>query len=93
MIEIDFEDFVEEIKYQMTEYEELDETTILEWEKKLRKWIKENRDKKCFHVKSKDVITVFLKDEDETYELAEKYHKAYKSNKVDEYWKKLKWGR
>ncbi|ROR23454.1 hypothetical protein EDD66_11461 [Mobilisporobacter senegalensis] len=93
MIEIDFEDFVEEVKFQMTEYEELDETTILDWETKLRKWVKEHKEKKFFHVKSKDDIAVFLRDEDEMYELAEKFYRAYKNNKLDEYWKKLKWGR
>lgn len=91
MIELDFEDFVEEIKFQMTEYEELEKEAILDWEDKLRQWILEHEDKKSFLVKSKDDITVYLKTEDQMHDLAEEFYKAYKHNQLDEYWKNLKW--
>ena len=91
MIELDFEDFIEEVKYQMTEYEGLDKETILTWEDKLRRWIGEHEDKKSFLVRSRDDITVFLKDEDEMSDLAGDFYKAYKNNQLDEYWKNLKW--
>lgn len=91
MIELDFEDFIEEVKYQMTEYEGLDKETILTWEDKLRRWIWEHEDKKSFLVRSREDITVFLKDEDEMSDLAGDFYKAYKNNQLDEYWKNLKW--
>lgn len=93
MIEIDLEDFVEEVKFQMTEHEELDEETIINWEVRLREWILGHEDKRKYHVKSKDDIKIFLKDEDEMDEIAEKFYIAVKSNRTDQYWKKLKWGR
>lgn len=93
MIEIDFEDFVEEVKFQLTEYEEMDEATILDWESKMRKWIMNHTDKQMFHVTSKDDIRVFLREEDEMYDIANQYYIALKNTKDKDYWKHLKWGR
>lgn len=93
MIEVDLEDYLEEVKFQMTEYEELEETTILEWEAEFRNWILSHQDKKKCIIKNKNDITIILNDEDEMEEVAAKFYKAYKNNKTIQYWKKLKWGR
>lgn len=93
MIEIDFEDFVEEVKFQLTEYEDLEEKIILDWETKMRDWITRHNDKKAFHVKSKDDVRIFLKDEDEMYDIANQYYMALHNKKDRDYWKHLKWGR
>lgn len=93
MIEIDFEDFIEEVKFQLTEYEELEEEVILDWEKKMRAWILNHTDKKAFRIKSKDDICIYLKDEDEMYDIANQYYTALKNTKDKDYWKHLKWGR
>lgn len=88
-IEIDFEDFVEEVKFQMTEYEELDEDIILNWEAKARNYVLKNVNRKKWVVKSKKEIKVMIKDEDAMIEVARKFHKAHKNGKVEEYWSKF----
>ena len=93
MIEIDLYDFIEDIKYEMTEYEILDEKTIKDWEKRARNWIEEHDDKKKRIVKLKNRIIVKVKDEEVAYDLAcdiaEKYDQACQSSKTDEYWSKF----
>lgn len=89
MIEIDLEDFLEDVKLQMTEYEILDEVTIKNWEARTRKWIKEHDDKKRKIVKLKGDILVKVDDEDITYDIAQKFYKAVKTDKTEEYWSKF----
>lgn len=93
MFEMDFEDFVEEIKFLMTEYEDMEEETILDWEEQLRIWVMDHKDKRFIHVKNRDDIKVFPYGEEELEELAEEYHKAIQTGKTRDYWKKLSWGR
>lgn len=89
MIEIDLEDFLEEIKFQMTEYEDLDEEIILGWESRTRQWIKDHNDKKRRIVKLKRETIIKVEDEDITYTIAERFHKAYVSGKTEQYWAKF----
>ncbi len=48
MIEMDLEDYIEEVKFQMVDaYDDvLDKETILTWEKKAREWVQKEQ-KKC----------------------------------------------
>lgn len=85
----DFEDFVEEVKFQMTEYDELTEEVILDWEKKVREWILSQHDGKNIIVKSPDDIFVVVKDENIMYNIALRYHNAVRKGQQDDYWKKL----
>lgn len=89
-MELDFEDFIEEVKFQMTEYELLEETTILDWETKAREWVIKHPDKKYLKVISEDDIQVKVKDEDVMYEIALSFYRAVKNNQVEEYWKRFK---
>lgn len=89
MMEIDFEDFIEEVKFQMTEYEELEEQTIKDWEVRARKWVDEHEDKKKRIMKLKEDIILKIKDEDVMYEVAQKFYQAYRNDKVKEYWYKF----
>ena len=82
----DFEDFVEEVKFQMTEYDDLTEEIILDWEAKVRKWIMKNADGKKISVKSEDEIFVMVKDENIMYNIALRFHNAVRKGQVDEYW-------
>lgn len=84
MVEIELEEFLEEVKFQMTNYEELDKDTILRWEKNVRKWI-ENHKKRNI-IKAKDDIILKIKDEDVMFDMAKQYHKAFILNKEDNYW-------
>lgn len=89
MMEMDLEDFVEEVKFQMTEYEALDEKTIKEWEAKARKWVDKHSDKKYGIIKHRDEILVKVKDEEACIEIADKYYKAFKNDKLKDYWYKF----
>lgn len=83
----DFEDFVEEVKFQMTKYENLTEELILDWEKRVRLWILSKSDKKNVIVKSKDDIFVMVKDENIMYNIALGFHNAIRKGQQEEYWK------
>lgn len=85
MVEMELEDFMEEVKYQMTEYEILDEEMIKQWETKARKWTKDHFDR-GFMVRRGDDILLSLRDEDVMEELALKFYKAVKEEKLKEYW-------
>lgn len=89
MTEIDLEDFLEEIKFQMTEYEELDEKIILDWELRTRRWVKDHNDKKRRIVKLKRETLIKVEDEDITYTIAERFYRAYSTGKLEEYWAKF----
>lgn len=89
MIEIDFEDFMEEVKFQMTEYEDLKEDMILDWEDRAREWMGQHKKNKKWVFKSKDDIILSVKNEDVMLEVAKKFHTAYRQDKLEEYWKKF----
>lgn len=82
----DFEDFVEEVKFQMTEYEDLTEEIILDWEARVREWIMKHSDGKKIIVKDKDDILVMVKDENIMYNIALRFHNAVRKGIQDEYW-------
>lgn len=90
----DFEDFIEEIKFQMTEYDRLTEDDILDWEDKARAWVDENPDQRYLNYKSADDITVKLKNEDAAVEvpqeIARLYYRAVRDDAVDKYWDDFK---
>lgn len=85
----DFEDYVEEVKFQMTEYDNLTEEIILDWEKKIREWILTNNDGKNIIVKSPEDIFIVVKDENIMYNVALRFHNAVRKGTQDEYWKNL----
>lgn len=89
MVEIDLEDFIEEVKFQMTEHEELDEATIKDWESKARAWVDTHKDKKGRIIKGKEDIIIKVKDEDVMYEIAEKFYQSYRKDNIKDYWYKF----
>ncbi|MBR3772803.1 MAG: hypothetical protein IKL07_11110 [Clostridium sp.] len=93
-MELDFEDFIEEIKFQMTEFDRLTEDDILDWEEKARAWVDENSEQKYLKYKSADDITVKLKNEDAAVdvpqEIARLYYRAVRDDAVDKYWDDFK---
>ena len=82
----DLEDYLEEVKFLMTEYEELTETIILDWEKKARKWVDNNIDGKNIRKRREDEILVIVKDENIFWDIALKFHNFYRKGKEKEYW-------
>lgn len=86
----DIEDFLEEVKFQMTEYESLTEEIILDWEKKARNWINSNADGKHIIYKSEDDILITVKDENIMYDIALRFNNAFRKAKLEEYWKNFK---
>ena len=86
-MEMDFEDFIEEIKFQMTEYDILEEAIILDWEEKVRLWMKDNRHKSYIRYKSEDDSLILVKNEDAMEEIALKFYKAVRNQQEDKYWK------
>lgn len=86
----DLEDYLEEIKFLMTEYDDInDKDIILDWEAKARDWAYTHNDGKKVKVKSKDDIQVAVKDENIMWDMALKYNNYYRKNKQREYWKEF----
>ena len=82
----DLEDYLEEVKFLMTEYEVLTEEIILDWEKEARKWVDSNIDGKNIRKRREDEILVIVKDENIFWDIALKYNNYYRKGKEKEYW-------
>ena len=87
MIEYDLEDYLEEVKYQMTEWDGLDEEIILNWENEVRHWVETHEDRRID--KYNGDITLYLKDEEIFEVIARKYYRAIKDGTEREYWMNL----
>ncbi len=85
MISMDLEDYIEEVKFQMTEWDYLEEEMILEWEDKAREWVEHHSDRQI--LKKGEDITVLFKDEELPETMARKYYRAIRDQKDDDYWK------
>lgn len=86
----DIEDFIEEVKFQMTEYDVLDEETILDWEKKARAYIMKQKKSNTIFIKSEDEVYIKIKDETVMERIALEYYRAYRDHDLEVYWKKFK---
>jgi len=86
----DIEDFIEEVKFMLTEYDEMTKEIILDWEKKFREWIDKKSGSKYIKYKSEEEIYIQVKDENIMYDIALRYHNAYRKKTFDDYWKNLK---
>ncbi len=87
MIEMDFDEFIEEVKFQMTEYDVLEDSMIFDWEDKVREWVDSHDDKRI--VRHGEDITLKIKDEEICEEIAKEYYKAVKNNLEDIYWNRF----
>ncbi len=88
MLDMDLEDYLEEVKFQMTLWDYLEEEMILEWEEKAREWVDTHEDKRM--IKKGEDVTILFKSEDIFEELARLYYRAKRDNTEEEYWKKFK---
>ncbi len=85
MISMDLEDYIEEVKFQMTEWDYLEEEMILSWEDKAREWVDHHTDRQI--IKKGEDITVLYKDEELPETMARKYYRAIKDKTEEQYWK------
>ena len=85
MISMDLEDYIEEVKYQMTEWDYLEEEMILSWEDKAREWVDHHADRQI--IKKGEDITVLFKDEELPETMARKYYRAIKDRTEEQYWR------
>ncbi len=85
MINMDLEDYIEEVKFQMTEWDYLEEEMILGWEDKAREWTEHHFDRQI--VKKGEDVTVFFKDEELPETMARKFYRAVRDDNEEQYWK------
>jgi hypothetical protein len=90
MESFDIEDFIEEVKFQMTEYDVLEEETILDWEKKARAYIMKQKKNKNIIIKSEDEVYIKIKDEEVMERIALEYYRAFRDGDMDGYWKRFR---
>ncbi|WP_310604005.1 hypothetical protein [Anaerosporobacter sp.] len=86
----DIEDFIEEVKFQMTEYDVLEEEMILDWEKKARNYIMRQRNNKNVIVKSKEEAYIKVYDDELMAQIALEYYRAFRDKKLFDYWRTFK---
>ncbi|WP_167958675.1 hypothetical protein [Anaerosporobacter faecicola] len=86
----DIDDFIEEVKFQMIEYDVLDESTILDWEKKARAYIGKQRGNKNIIIKSEEEIYIKIKGEEVMEKIALEYYRAFRDQDLDGYWKRFR---
>lgn len=89
MIKLDIEDFIFEVKDEMSCYEEIGTKGADLWETAFRNWLKEGKNQENV-IKKGDKIMFALGDESEIFDIADEYLNALENNKVEEYWKKFK---
>ena len=90
MESMDIDDFIEEVKFQLTEYDVFEEKDILGWEKKARAYIMKQRHNKNVIVKSEDEVWIKVHSNDLMEKIALEYYRAFRDKKIDEYWKNFK---
>jgi hypothetical protein len=93
MMEMDLEDYIEEVKFQMVDHYDdvLDKETILGWEEKAREWVKQDKGKSpCIRCRSEEEIYVRVKNEEVCETAAAKFYQAVVNKSLDSYWKKFK---
>ncbi|MCT4542400.1 MAG: hypothetical protein N4A63_02520 [Vallitalea sp.] len=88
-MKIEIEEFIEEIKAEMYGYEEIEESLIVDWENRFRKWINVLKQKKSKYDRIKfspNSIIIELKDETDIFKIVDKYLYAVVNNEIDKYW-------
>lgn len=87
MESMDIDDFIEEVKFQMTEYDAISEEAIFAWEDKARSYIMRQKHNKNVIVKSEEEVWIKVYDMNLMEQIALQYYRAIRDNKIDEYWK------
>ncbi len=85
MIKIDIEDFIFEVKDEISCYEEIGIEGAEKWEADFRKWLESSKKKKNV-IKKGDKIMFAVGDESEIFDIADEYLQALEENKLEEYW-------
>ena len=85
MIKLDIEDFIFEVKDEMSCYEDIGPDGADKWETNFRKWLESDK-KKTNIIKKGDKLQYTLSDESEIFDIADEYLNALDENKIDEYW-------
>lgn len=86
-MELDMEDFIEEVKFQMTMYDILEEKLILEWESGFQNWIRKNKKNPAVILRGDDDFRIRLRSEEQMEKAAGIFYKAVKNNNIRGYWK------
>lgn len=86
MIRLDIEDFIFEVKDEMSCYEDIGFDGADKWEISFRKWLESDK-KKTNIIKKGDKLQYTISDESEIFDIADEYLNALEKNKIDEYWR------
>ncbi len=88
MIKLDIEDFIFEVKDEMSCYEDIGTDGADKWEADFRKWLENSKNKKNVFKKG-DKLQYAIGDESEVFDIADEYLQAVEENKIREYWDKF----
>jgi hypothetical protein len=85
-MEFELDEFLEEIKVEMSGYEEITEELINNWETRTKAWILENVNKKNRIIKNNNSIYIQLDDESDIFKVVDRYLAAVDGDEVEAYW-------
>lgn len=88
MIKLDIEDFIFEIKDELSCYETIGQKGADKWESEFRKWLEGSKSKKNIFKKGSR-LQYAIGDESEIFDIADEYLQAFENNKIKEYWDKF----
>ena len=88
MLKLELDEFIFEVKDEISCYEEIGTEGADKWEADFRKWINSPIKKKNVIIKNSKVYFC-IEDESEIFDIADSYIESIEQNKTEEYWKKF----
>lgn len=85
-MELELEEFLEEIKIEMSGYEEIDEALINGWETKVKTIIEEEGTKLKGLIKKGGRYYISLEDETDIFRVVDRYFAAIDNEEIEAYW-------
>lgn len=85
MIRLNIDDFIFEVKDEISCYEDIGTEGADKWEADFRKWLESDKKKKNIFKKG-DKLQYAIGDESEVFDIADEYMQALEENKIKEYW-------
>lgn len=84
---IEFKEFIDEVKEEIMCYEELGQEYALKWEKEFYQWSEANLGKNKNIKELKGKFYFVISDESEIFEIADSYYDAIMDKNEKDYWK------
>ncbi|MBR1738470.1 MAG: hypothetical protein IJ736_15940 [Firmicutes bacterium] len=86
-MKIEIEEFIFEVKDEISCYEEYGKKQAAKWEENFRKWLANDKIKKENVKKEGEKLYYKIEDESEIFDIADEYIESIEENNEEKYWK------